>query len=68
MTTQSECGEGGIPQPLEISDEDVYEAMNKIPGYLDITPGNFKIACIFSYNFVSSECLPFLLHRQGWEA
>jgi len=27
---------------LEISDQDIYEAMEKIPGYLDITPGDFK--------------------------
>jgi len=27
---------------LEISDADVYEAMKNIPGYLDITPGDFK--------------------------
>lgn len=28
--------------PVDISDEDVYEAMKDIPGYLDITPGDFK--------------------------
>jgi CBS domain-containing membrane protein len=28
--------------PLEISDQDIYEAMKEIPGYLDITPGDFK--------------------------
>ena len=28
--------------PLEISDKDIYEAMKEIPGYLDITPGDFK--------------------------
>lgn len=28
--------------PLEISEEDVLEAMKRIPGYLDITPGDFK--------------------------
>jgi len=27
---------------LPISDEDIYEAMKEIPGYLDITPGDFK--------------------------
>jgi CBS-domain-containing membrane protein len=26
----------------EISDKDIYEAMKDIPGYLDITPGDFK--------------------------
>ncbi len=28
--------------PPEISDEDVIEAMKGIPGYIDITPGDFK--------------------------
>ncbi|HBG20053.1 MAG TPA: CBS domain-containing protein, partial [Desulfobulbaceae bacterium] len=28
--------------PLAISDEDVIEAMKTIPGYIDITPGDFK--------------------------
>ena len=28
--------------PLEFSDQDIYEAMKEIPGYLDITPGDFK--------------------------
>lgn len=28
--------------PLAISDEDVIEAMKGIPGYIDITPGDFK--------------------------
>jgi CBS domain-containing membrane protein len=27
--------------PVDISDEDVYEAMKEIAGYLDITPGDF---------------------------
>jgi CBS domain-containing membrane protein len=27
---------------IELKDEDVYEAMQDIPGYLDITPGDFK--------------------------
>jgi CBS domain-containing membrane protein len=28
--------------PVEISEQDVIEAMKSIPGYLDITPGDFK--------------------------
>ncbi len=28
--------------PMEISDQDIYEAMKEIPGYLDITLGDFK--------------------------
>ena len=29
-------------QELDLTDQDVYEAMKAIPGYLDITPGDFK--------------------------
>lgn len=29
-------------EQLDISDQDIYEAMKEIPGYLDITPGDFK--------------------------
>jgi CBS domain-containing membrane protein len=32
---------GPTPQ-IEIKDEDILEAMRAIPGYLDITPGDFK--------------------------
>lgn len=28
--------------PVEISDDDIYEAMREMSGYLDITPGDFK--------------------------
>ncbi len=31
-----------ISSPMEMSDQDIYEAMKEIPGYLDITPGDFK--------------------------
>jgi CBS-domain-containing membrane protein len=31
-----------IPSGLDISDDDVFEAMRDIPGFLDITPGDFK--------------------------
>lgn len=31
-----------FPVDLEISDKDIYEAMKDIPGYLDITTGDFK--------------------------
>ncbi len=30
-----------VPE-LELSDQDVTEAMQEIPGYLDITPGDFR--------------------------
>ena len=35
--------------PVEISDEDVYEAMKDIPGYLEITPGDFKEVYLKAY-------------------
>ena len=35
-------GDKDIAHGLEISDEDIYEAMKDIPGYLDITPADFK--------------------------
>ncbi|MFZ5448483.1 MAG: CBS domain-containing protein [Thermodesulfobacteriota bacterium] len=31
-----------LPVGIELKDEDIYEAMRAIPGYLDITPGDFK--------------------------
>jgi CBS domain-containing membrane protein len=31
-----------FPAGLDLKDEDIYEAMRAIPGYLDITPGDFK--------------------------
>ncbi len=34
--------ETSIPIPVELSDEDIYDAMKQISGYLDITPGDFK--------------------------
>lgn len=38
------------PLPLEISEEDVIEAMKSIPGYIDITPGDFKEVYQTAYN------------------
>ncbi|MFC1822739.1 CBS domain-containing protein [Thermodesulfobacteriota bacterium] len=32
-----------VPQIFEISDDDILEAMKEIHGYLDITPGDFKV-------------------------
>jgi CBS domain-containing membrane protein len=31
-----------FPAGIDLKDEDIYEAMQSIPGYLDITPGDFK--------------------------
>lgn len=36
-------------KPLELSDDDVYEAMKEIEGYLDITPGDFRILYGLAY-------------------
>jgi CBS domain-containing membrane protein len=35
--------------PVDLSDEDIYEAMSEIPGYLDITPGDFKELYLKAY-------------------
>ena len=32
----------GEISPLDISEQDVIEAMKLVPGYIDITPGDFK--------------------------
>jgi len=34
---------------LDISDDDIYKAMSDIPGYLDITPGDFKEVYLRAY-------------------
>ena len=34
---------------LDLKDEDIYEAMKQIPGYLDITPGDFKDVYLLAY-------------------
>ncbi|MGO9123052.1 MAG: CBS domain-containing protein [Desulfomonilaceae bacterium] len=35
--------------PVDISDDDIFEAMREIPGYLDITPGDFKEVYLKAY-------------------
>ncbi|MCX5892806.1 MAG: CBS domain-containing protein [Deltaproteobacteria bacterium] len=32
----------GLPPEIDLKDQDIYAAMKSIPGYLDITPGDFK--------------------------
>ncbi|MBW2367298.1 MAG: CBS domain-containing protein [Deltaproteobacteria bacterium] len=39
--------------PLSISDEDVLKAMKKIPGYIDITPGDFKEIYMLAYDLAT---------------
>jgi CBS domain-containing protein len=38
----------GAPQ-LEIADEDIFAAMREIPGYLDITPADFKDVYLLAF-------------------
>jgi len=35
--------------PVDMSDEDILDAMKSIPGYLDITPGDFKEIFRYAY-------------------
>jgi len=42
MANHSDENEMGIPISVDITDEDVYDAMKAIPGYVDITTGDFK--------------------------
>lgn len=39
----------GLPLEIEISDDDIFEAMKDIPGYLDITPADLKEIYMFAY-------------------
>ncbi|HAK61535.1 MAG TPA: CBS domain-containing protein [Nitrospiraceae bacterium] len=41
--------ETGIPLDIEISDDDIYQAMKDIQGYLDITTTDFKEIYRFAY-------------------
>jgi len=34
---------------IDISDDDIYEAMKEIPGYLDVTPGDLKELYVHAY-------------------
>lgn len=43
-----------VSSPPEISEEDVYEAMKAIEGYLDITPGDFRILYGVAYRHAVS--------------
>ena len=42
MIEREQSQETSIPIQVELSDEDIYDAMKQISGYLDITPGDFK--------------------------
>lgn len=43
--------------PVEISEQDVVEAMQNIPGYIDITPGDFKEVYQSAYSFAITRLL-----------
>lgn len=43
MNENSKERQPKLAPPLDISDDDVYEAMKKVEGYLDITPSDFKL-------------------------
>ena len=45
----ADSGEKDFLEKIDISDKDVYEAMKDIPGYLDITPGDFKELYKYAY-------------------
>jgi len=39
----------GFPPEIDLKENDIYEAMKLIPGYLDITPGDFKAVYRLAY-------------------
>ena len=43
------CLPGTVPEKFTMSDDDIYEAMKEIPGYLDITASDFKELYAHSY-------------------
>jgi CBS domain-containing membrane protein len=42
MVTEEESTGGGHRAKIDLKEEDIVAAMQEIPGYLDITPGDFK--------------------------
>jgi CBS domain-containing membrane protein len=42
MATEEEGTGGGPRAKIDLKEEDIFAAMRQIPGYLDITPGDFK--------------------------
>ena len=51
------------PPPLDISDDDILEAMKNIKGYLDITPGDFKELYCFAYSHAIDRLTHFIKAR-----
>lgn len=52
--------EKSSPVKIDISDADILDAMRVIPGYLDITPGDFKELYKFAYNHALSRITRFV--------
>jgi len=50
-------GKSNLSCRVEISDKDILEAMKDIPGYLDITPGDFRELYKFAYNHALSRIM-----------
>jgi CBS-domain-containing membrane protein len=46
-----------IPENIDITDADILAAMEKIPGYLDITPHSIKEIYTFAYRQARSRLL-----------
>jgi CBS domain-containing protein len=42
-------GKNSFPFTIDLSDDDIYEAMKDIQGYLDITPADLKTVYTFAY-------------------
>jgi len=49
--------------PVDISDDDIYEAMKDIPGYLDITPSDFKEVYVKAYQHAITRLMRSVLAR-----
>jgi len=49
MPTNDKGAGRSAPAGIDLKEEDIYEAMRKIPGYLDITPGDFKEIYLLAY-------------------
>ena len=49
--------------PVNMSDEDILDAMKSIPGYLDITPGDFKEIFGYAYHYAVERIAQSLLAK-----
>jgi len=49
MPSDDKGAQRGTAAGIDLKEEDIYEAMQKIPGYLDITPGDFKEIYLLAY-------------------